>query len=598
MFSEGNIGYLDFDIYSRRISFYYKNKEKLGSTFGFILTVIYAIASIILFLIYFIKTLKREELTASDSTIYPNEIPSINLNNDIFYFAFGLKHPNKSSRYIDDTIYFPEVLYIEKIKKDGEIIKTSETNLSVERCNIIKFGKKYRKLFESEELNNSFCINNFNLTLIGSPHYEKMSLIKINIYPCVNSTKNNNSCKPQSVIDNYLTSTYFSILAKDVGLDPFNYKTPIVPTIQDLSTTVDKSVKKEYAIFFGITEINTDIGFFFNRYKKEIYLRYIEDSNNFIIIDNNHYFSGKEIISTEIRLEDKIYCHKRTYTKMSQVFSTIGGYMQVIYTVFSLVVLLSKKISIEKKLLYNLFNFNFKQRKIILCIEYEKKLDYTSSLDKGKKTNFIAYKAKKSILSRPKRYSILNTSQIINTNSNANNNLQTLKKSDTNQNIVPTAMRQMKMNQIPDEGFLQIFKVKKKDNKANIVNQSINRSKADMINLEENNSNIKGLKLKNIYSHKRQIKSNINLNVFNNIKDVAKENDSIINFNIFDYYCFQKMTKKRTEIELFNFGINFFKRQMDIIIFFNIIILTQIILTQKSEKKHNILSQKIELSIE
>ena len=119
MFSEGKIGYLDFDIYSRRISLYYKNKEKLGSSFIFILTILYT--SIILFLIYFIKTIKREEVTAFESTIYPNEIPSIDLNNDLFYLAFGLEHPNKTSRYIDDTIYYPEVLYIEKIKKDGEL---------------------------------------------------------------------------------------------------------------------------------------------------------------------------------------------------------------------------------------------------------------------------------------------------------------------------------------------------------------------------------------------------------------------------------------------------------------------------------------------
>ena len=36
---------------------------------------------------------------------------------------------------------------------------------------------------------------------------------------------------------------------------------------------------------------------------------------------------------------------------------------------------------------------------------------------------------------------------------------------------------------------------------------------------------------------------------------------------------------------------------MDIINFFNIMILTQIMLTQKSEKKHNILSHTVELSM-
>ncbi len=39
-------------------------KEKIGSTFAFTLTVFYAIVSIIIFLIYFIKTIKREEITA------------------------------------------------------------------------------------------------------------------------------------------------------------------------------------------------------------------------------------------------------------------------------------------------------------------------------------------------------------------------------------------------------------------------------------------------------------------------------------------------------------------------------------------------------
>ena len=69
MLSEEAINLLDFDIYSRRISFFYKNKEKLGSFFGFLLTTLYIITSIIIFFFYFIKALKREEVTASDSTI-------------------------------------------------------------------------------------------------------------------------------------------------------------------------------------------------------------------------------------------------------------------------------------------------------------------------------------------------------------------------------------------------------------------------------------------------------------------------------------------------------------------------------------------------
>ena len=119
MFPEEKCSLLDFDIYSRRISFFYQSKEKLGSTFGFILTLLYVVLSIILFFIYFIKTVKREEVTASDSTIYPEGIPAIEINRDRLYLAFGLEHPTKMTRFIDERIYYPEVIFVERVKEKG-----------------------------------------------------------------------------------------------------------------------------------------------------------------------------------------------------------------------------------------------------------------------------------------------------------------------------------------------------------------------------------------------------------------------------------------------------------------------------------------------
>ena len=397
MLAKEEINCLDFDIYSRRITFYYKNKERLGSTFGFILTISYAIISIILFLIYFIRTITREDVDVSNSIIYPQDILSLDINNDLFYLAFGLEHPTKLTRYIDEGIYYPEVLYIEKVKENGEFIKKSETLLNVEKCNKKKFGDNYQNLFDGNELNNSYCIKDINLTLKGGFKYNQMSLIRINIYPCVNNSKNSH-CKPQDIIDKYLTSTYFSFSIKDIGFNPFNYTFPIVPTIQHLYTSIDKNIFKEYIIFYGIAEIDTDKGLFSSNILKGKYIKYIRDFHSFFLLDNEQYLSGKSILATEIRLEDNINFVKRKYTKMSGVFSATGGYMEVISTIFSLLALLSKKFSVEQKLLNNLFNFNLKQKKIILSVEYEKKLDYQFLLENGKKNKFIPYVAKKSLI--------------------------------------------------------------------------------------------------------------------------------------------------------------------------------------------------------
>jgi hypothetical protein len=602
MLKDENLSYLDFDIYSQRISFFYKNKEKIGSTFGFILSVFYAIVSIILFLVYFIKTINRQEITASDTTIYPSTFPSIVINKDSFYLAFGLVHPTKLIRFIDERIYYPEVLFIEKIRQNGQIIETNQKILNLEKCESINFGNNYQHLFEKDELNNSYCLKDFNLTLVSGIKNDKISFIQINIFPCINNTQNNNHCKPQKEIDEYLTSGYFSILAKDIGLNPFNNTFPIVPTIQDLLTSINKSVKKELIIYYGITEIESDIGLFIDNIKKEIYLKYIKDDNHFIFFDNEQYYSRKEIIRTEIKLEDNIYLHKRKYTKMSQVFSTIGGYMQIISTILSLIVLLTKKISIEKKLLNNLFNFNFKDRKIILSIEYEKKLDYCTSMDKERKTKYIPYEAKKSIIMKRqyRRNSILLVRK-----KNQRKSPPVIKKSFTEINFLGPKDKENNQNQ--NNGKKNVVEVFNKLNKKNynegeneneqneMIDQSINRSKVNMINKEDNHINLNNVQINKIFEKKKILWNKSNLGALKDLAKREKVHSPFISFNIFDYYCLRKVTRRKTDIELFNFAINFYKRQMDIINFFNIIILTQIMIIKQSG--HKKLSHTIELSV-
>ena len=599
MISKEKISYLDFDIYSRRIGFFYNNKEKFGTTFGFILTLLYIALSLIIFIIYFIRTLQRKEVRAADSTIYPNGIPSIDINNNLFYIAFGIEHPIKLTRFIDERIYYPEVLYIEKIKENGEFVNKKETILNVERCSNIKFGKNYQNLISRNELNNSYCLKDFNLTLEGGPKHKIMSYIRINLYPCVNKTENNNFCKPKNIINEYLSSTYFSILVKDIGFNPLNYSFPAVPIIQYLHTSVDKSVLKEYIMYFGITEINTDIGLFLKKIKKETYIKYIRDFHSISFFGNVQENQGKEIFTAQIRLEETILFHKRTFTKMSEVFSLTGGYMQVISTIMALIALLTKKFSLEQKLLNCLFNFNIKQRKIILCIEYKKRIDYNYTLEKAtlRKNTFILYEPKKSIISRKsKRDSFL----ILNKKKMAQ-----MRRSVTFQNPNLSVMKDIQSkNSSSKDWSSSIFKnipkenekKEQKEQRINIMNEqidpNINRSKVNMIYKEDD------LNLNGNISSKKVKKKKSNFNILNGLSVLDQGRRSTVSFNIFDYYCLKKINKKKTEIDLFNFGINFFKSQMDIINFFNIFILVQIMLTQQADKKQNILTQNIELSMD
>ena len=277
------MNFLSLDIYAKRACFFFNNQERIGSYFGLFLTVLYVIASIVLFIYYLILTIERKEIKVYDSTLYAQEMPYIELDKNSFYFAFGLEDPVTLNRFVDETIYKAEVVFIDRVKINGEFVTIARDTLALEKCKVENFGKNYQHLFIEGELKNSYCLKDFdyNLTFIGGFKYERMSYLRIKIYPCKNSTENNYHCQPQEQIDHYLTSGYFSILMKDIGLNPSNYTYPTLPTLQDLYTTVDRRLYKNYILNFGLTEIHTDTGLIEQSIQNKSIFNFVKKSQPF-----------------------------------------------------------------------------------------------------------------------------------------------------------------------------------------------------------------------------------------------------------------------------------------------------------------------------
>ena len=605
--SFGLSNFLDLDIYSRRISFFYRGKEKITSRFGFFLTLLYIVISISIFLYYFIRTISREDVTASDSTIFSDDIPSIKINDEIFNLAFGLEHPTKIARFIDETIYYPEAYYIENIKKNGNFVNNLKQRIKTEKCGNLNSNNKFLNLLEKNELNNSYCLLNYdNIALKGGFKYKEIGYIKINIYPCYNTSENNYHCKPKEILDKFFNNTYFSILAKDTAINPNNFSHPGNPLLLNTYTTINKLIKKDYVVKFAISEIDTDIGFFTSEIRKDKYLKYTKDFSEFSFAYNDYYISNnsskKEILSLSIRLEDNIYFQKRTYKKMAEVFATTGGYMQLIYSIFAIISLLTKKMNIEKKLLNSLFYFNIKQKKVILSIEYKKKLNYatpnnliektdneikpikgitkTNDNNSNKNINFIPYLAKKTPIN--KKYSKVIKLERNSRNDKVNINLPRKSISFANLNHLQKIFNGQ--NDASKDNLIEIKKEKNNINKKNLIGQN----KTAFSNKKLNHFNETQISRIFVRSKSNEAEN------FGRFKNADCCN---INFNIFEYYCFWKFTKNRRQIELFRLALQFFKGQMDIINFFNVIILTQIMMKKKSNEKHNYLSEVVELSM-
>ena len=108
--------------------------------------------------------------------------------------------------------------------------------------------------------------------------YDNYSLFFISFFPCINSTENNNHCKPLEVIDYYLKGTFISFQMQDIELTPQNYDFPYLATSKNIYYTISKKLFQEIHTFFQIVnvETNTDIiGFTdFLSFKSEKLLKY------------------------------------------------------------------------------------------------------------------------------------------------------------------------------------------------------------------------------------------------------------------------------------------------------------------------------------
>ena len=377
-----------------------------------------------------------------------------------------------------------------------------------------------------------------------------MTYIRIKIFPCKNTTDNHYHCKSREIIDYHLTSGYFSILIKNFGLNPSNFTVPVLPTLQDIYTTIDKRILRNFIINFGVTEIHTDVSIFNENIEKVKYLQYRDNFQTFQYRENKDYLDGKELCVTQLKLDDTIIIQRRAYTKLSDIFSKVGGYMQLINTVFSLLTLITNRFQTEIKLLNSIFNFNIKEKKMGLKF---RSLDQQSKNHLTSNKNLI-FSSKKSL------------KNIEFDNSRSKNNLNYI---DNNCSNI-----------------------------SSILNVSDNKNTPND-NLSKGVNTKNTLNLKSFDNFKKTFKSNdslpkININIDSN---EIKKCDTIlfkehIKLNLFEILCYTKKSKKLKDIELFKLVNSFYKKRMDIVHVFTLLIITEKVLIKNNENKSLFYIQK------
>ena len=245
-------------------------------------------------------------------------------------------------------------------------------------------------------LKNYYCFKDIDFTLEGHFSYDLYSFFFIQFFPCVNTTENHN-CKPIEEIDFYLKNTFISFLMENIELTPKDYHSPVRARAEDIYSTVGNKLYKEVYTFFQIVKIETDMDFFgfdeFEKFKTETYLKYDETVIMSNIQESNIYETGEPFCDFTIKLSETVRTERRTYTKLITILGDVGGFMEVLFTLFRIISSFSVEILYEISLVNKLFDFNLDKKLVIL--KENNSIKRMNLLKKNKHKNITLQKRKK-----------------------------------------------------------------------------------------------------------------------------------------------------------------------------------------------------------
>ena len=588
----------NIDIFARRISLFYNKNEKIGSNFGLILTILYILSSIFIFIFFFIIIYQKRDFHVSDSIIDSQTIPSFTLNaSNLFFFIIGITDKN-NTRFIDESIYRISAIYINQYKDSkGNILNKEIKNLQVEKCQKEKYNNT---ILNQNELNNFYCIENLDIDLIGAKNYKNFSFIEIQIYQCINNSDNSSICKPQEIIDDTLENGHLSIQLKNIELNPNDYNYPIQPTIQEYFSSISKYFYKNIIFLYKITNVETYTGIFYE--KNNV----VEDLQLDDTKEDIYYMNNKEKIISKIniRLSSSIHLQKRTYKNIFDVLAVTGGYMNILYYFFYLMSFIYNKFKFEKIIVSNLMNMdlkyekkippkiNLKRNSTIFLNNYYKDLDKKSGKENNKMNNYQTEKNYLPIKSIDRRSVCVEN--IFRFNSRKSINIP-LMNDNTQFSFMNQSNNFSRAEIIQGPSDLKLLNKRNNgDQSMNFGDQSLNISINKSINKSVNKSVNKSIN--------RSINRSLNRNIHHHIKlerkySIFADNSRIKKtkeVNFFDFY-FGKCLSKKKELEFLNKCSSFYKERMDLINLFKVQLIFETFFKSNFHLEKNGLNEEIKM---
>ena len=316
--------FLLIDIFGSKAYFSINGHKSYQTVFGSIMTIISYITIFIFFIIFSKEIIYHRNPNIITSDLI-DSTPIHFMFTDEFIWTFSLQFSNFSS-FIDETVYNVDAyIAISNLIENGKV-KEDRIYLNLVKCSNYSFSS-IPDYFNGLNINNLYCVNLTGITLRGDFMQDKWTTIKFEFNKCVNSTKNNNSCRSPEEITEILNGGYMGIFATDYQINPNDYKQPAQIYGKNIFTAFSVQHYADFWVYFQIKQINTDTGILFDSIVSETVLSYEYTYENTDYRESNIFLTVYLRESTNRRVLD------RSYSKFQDVAANIGGIIKIIFSI-------------------------------------------------------------------------------------------------------------------------------------------------------------------------------------------------------------------------------------------------------------------------
>ena len=347
------------DIYGTHFHWLLGNKSKYYSFYGGLFSILTVFSWIIIFIVFGLDDLKKNNPISNTSTLPPKGLKNIQFGKEKLYLPWRMiDYDYKSVNH--EGVLYPKIYYfIRKYNNITGLMDSYYNLIEYKLCNETSMKNLGNEFLLNAPIESFYCIDMEDLFIGGSWNSEYINYIRFDLYLCkngINYNESNNNCTSYDDLKNKIgknNNWYFELMYPIIQFQPTINENPILILYKNYFYGLSTKTKKLDRLYLQEHIFEEKEGFIRNKSHNKSYWGLSSlNGDNYIIDDDDSikYGSNSRLYSLKIYLDLGTIYYTRKYKSLIEILSDVFPILNLFSIFFCFLGKIINEIKASKKL--------------------------------------------------------------------------------------------------------------------------------------------------------------------------------------------------------------------------------------------------------